>query len=110
MSHLVKAAGGRYRIGAVARFTGLTTSGIRVWERRYGALTPARSERGGRLYDDADVERLVLLRRLLEAGHSIGTIAALPEAELERLAAARAPIAPPAHEVRQRFLAAVSRL
>lgn len=72
----------RYRIGAVVRATGISADALRVWERRYGALAPARSERGGRLYSDADIARLRLLRKLLDQGHAIGRIAALPDAEL----------------------------
>jgi DNA-binding transcriptional MerR regulator len=75
----------RYRIGAVARLSGLTTHAIRVWERRYGILKPDRSRAGARLYSDAEVERLRALKRAVDRGHSIGQIAALEVSELERL-------------------------
>jgi DNA-binding transcriptional MerR regulator len=75
----------RYRIGAVARLSGLTTHAIRVWERRYGILKPDRSPGGARLYSDADVERLRALKRAVDRGHSIGQIADLEPSELERL-------------------------
>ncbi len=71
-----------YPIGAVAALTGLTTNTIRAWEKRYQAVTPARSPAGGRRYSDADVERLQLLRRLTQAGCSIGAVATLPTDEL----------------------------
>ena len=60
----------------VERRTGLGADLLRAWERRYGAVHPARSAGGQRLYRDADIERLLLLKRLTEEGHSIGTIAA----------------------------------
>jgi DNA-binding transcriptional MerR regulator/methylmalonyl-CoA mutase cobalamin-binding subunit len=75
----------RYRIGTAARLAGLTTHAIRVWERRYGALTPDRSAGGARLYTEAEIERLRRLKRAVDRGHSIGQIARLPDAALSRL-------------------------
>ena len=47
---------GKYRIGAVTKLTGLSADVVRVWERRYGAVRPVRSEAGTRLYSDADIQ------------------------------------------------------
>lgn len=58
---------------------------LRAWERRYGAARPSRSGKGQRLYSDADVRRLQLLREVVDAGHSIGTVAALSDERLLRL-------------------------
>lgn len=74
-----------YSIRAVAEKTGLTTHTIRAWERRYGLLTPERSDANRRMYGEQDVERLQLLVRAIDAGHSIGMIAPLPNEELARL-------------------------
>lgn len=75
-----------FRIGMVARLSGVPAATIRMWERRYGAVDPQRAPRGGRLYTGADVARLSLLRELTERGHAIGTIARLGNDELhERL-------------------------
>jgi DNA-binding transcriptional MerR regulator len=46
------------RIGVLAERTGVSTHLLRVWEERYGLLTPQRSSGGYRLYD-ADDERRV---------------------------------------------------
>src|SRR5690606_3399979 len=75
----------RHTIGAVAQRTGLSPDLLRVWERRYGVVDPARPQGGPRLYSDADILRLRLLRRLTEGGHSIGRIADLSVPELTRL-------------------------
>jgi DNA-binding transcriptional MerR regulator/methylmalonyl-CoA mutase cobalamin-binding subunit len=75
---------GRYPIGAVSRLTGLAVDTLRIWERRYGVVSPARDERG-RLYSDADVRRLQLLGAAVERGHAIGRVANLPDAEIEGL-------------------------
>lgn len=66
-----------YHIGTVSRLTGLSTHTIRVWERRYEAVIPARSPGGTREYSETDVAKLSLLKTLTDAGHSIGQIAQL---------------------------------
>jgi DNA-binding transcriptional MerR regulator len=79
-----------YRIGAVSRLTGIPPDTIRVWERRYDLVTPMRSEGGGRLYSQEDVTRLGVIKRLVDSGHAIGTIAELSMEQLrERLADTR---------------------
>lgn len=87
----------RYQIKAVAQLTGLSPDTLRAWERRYGAIAPQRDAASIRLYSQADVERLRLLRRAVEAGHSIGRIANRSAQELRLLSAA---IRPPAVEHR----------
>ena len=72
-------------IRVVAARTGLTTHAIRAWENRYGAVDPDRSERGHRLYSDADVERLRLLHELTRQGRRIGDVATLPTETLAEL-------------------------
>lgn len=75
----------RYPIRAVSRLTGIGIDTLRAWERRHGAVTPSRDDRG-RMYTDADIARLRLLRGAVEHGHSIGRLAGLTDAELRRLA------------------------
>lgn len=75
-----------YAIRAVAKRTGLSAHVIRVWEKRYSAVRPQRTETGRRLYSDAEVEKLRVLREAIEAGHSIGDIAHLPVEKLRGLA------------------------
>lgn len=73
-----------YRIGGVSRLAGVPVTTLRVWERRYGAFAPAKSEGHHRLYGDDDVIRARLMRQLTEAGHSIGTIARLDAHALQQ--------------------------
>jgi len=75
----------RYPVRLVASRTGLSAHVLRAWERRYGVVSPTRSEGGQRLYSDLDVERLLRLRRLAERGHSISRIATLGLSELDEL-------------------------
>jgi DNA-binding transcriptional MerR regulator len=74
-----------YPIRVVSRLTGIGIDTLRAWERRYGAVTPTRDDRG-RMYTDADVARLRLLRGAVDHGHSIGRLAGLTDAELRQLA------------------------
>jgi MerR family transcriptional regulator, light-induced transcriptional regulator len=74
-----------YPIGAVARKTGLSVHTLRAWERRYEVVKPQRSGGGTRLYSNADISRLRLLRRATEAGHPIGQVAALPVESLREV-------------------------
>jgi MerR family transcriptional regulator, light-induced transcriptional regulator len=76
----------QYPIRVVVRRTGLNASVLRAWERRYGAVEPGRSDGGQRLYSEEDIRKLSLLREVVDAGHSIGQVAALPIEELRRLA------------------------
>jgi MerR family transcriptional regulator, light-induced transcriptional regulator len=56
------------RIGELARQTSISTQRLRAWELRYGLLRPQRTTGGLRLYDDADVARVVAMQRLLDSG------------------------------------------
>jgi DNA-binding transcriptional MerR regulator/methylmalonyl-CoA mutase cobalamin-binding subunit len=76
---------GRHPIGVVAERTGLSPDLLRVWERRYRAVEPSRASDGQRLYSDADVERLRLLRLATLAGRSIRQVARLGTEELTQL-------------------------
>ena len=75
---------GHYRSGVAARLAGLPVETLRVWERRYSISDTDRSAHGQRLYSDAQVRRLRLMKQLVDQVHPIGALAQLP---LEQLAA-----------------------
>src|SRR5512140_113462 len=75
----------RHPIAVVSERTGLSQDVLRVWERRYGAVDPERRPSGQRLYTDADIERLGLLRAATRAGRSIGQVARLSTAAVASL-------------------------
>jgi MerR family transcriptional regulator, light-induced transcriptional regulator len=75
----------RHPIGVVSEQTGLSPDVIRVWERRYGVVSPERDDAGRRLYTDEDLARLRLLARATSGGRGIGQVAELGAAELEEL-------------------------
>ncbi len=75
-----------YALGAVSRLTGLSAEVLRAWERRYGAVRPARTPGGTRRYRARDLERLRLLKAAVDAGHRIGEVVGLEDEELARRA------------------------
>ncbi len=75
-----------YTIRYVSQRTGLTSHVIRAWEKRYEAVVPHRSPKNRRLYSEEDVDRLQLLKRVTDAGHSISQVAPLDTKELLDLA------------------------
>ena len=72
-------------IAAVERDTGIGKDTLRIWERRYGFPTPGRDGFGERSYPLEQVEKLRVIKRLLDQGHRPGRIVALPMETLLRL-------------------------
>ncbi|MDQ2735381.1 MAG: MerR family transcriptional regulator [Pseudomonadota bacterium] len=78
-------AAAQLRSGTAARLAGLSPSTLRIWEHRYGVVSPPKTPSGQRAYSMLDVQRLRLIRRLTLEGHAIGTVAGLPHDDLVRL-------------------------
>jgi methanogenic corrinoid protein MtbC1 len=74
-------------IAAVERDTGLAKDTLRVWERRYGFPNPGRDAFGERSYPIEQVDKLRVIRRLMDSGHRPGRIMSLSLEELHALAA-----------------------
>jgi methanogenic corrinoid protein MtbC1 len=72
-------------IAAVERDTGLSKDTLRVWERRYGFPRPQRDGLGERQYPFDQVEKLRVLKRLLDAGHRPGRVVPMSIDDLIRL-------------------------
>jgi MerR family transcriptional regulator, light-induced transcriptional regulator len=83
--HAVETEGHPIRV--VSRRTGLSPHVIRVWEKRYQAVVPSRTNKNRRLYSDEDIRRLNLLSSLIKEGRRIGDIANLPTDDLEAMLA-----------------------
>jgi MerR family transcriptional regulator, light-induced transcriptional regulator len=80
-------------IGAAERETGLSKDTLRIWERRYGFPQPGRDANGERIYPAEQVEKLRLIRRLMERGLRPGKIVTLDLNALESLGPQSAPSA-----------------
>lgn len=76
-----------YRSGTAARLAGIPVDTLRMWERRYQVVGPQVSAHGHRRYAAEDVDRLALIKALVDLGHSIGTIAHLSAAKLHEMRA-----------------------
>lgn len=79
----------KYTIKAVSNITGLSEFVIRVWEKRYSAVVPQRTETNRRLYSDDDVQKLELLHKATQKGHSIGNIHNLSVEQLKEITSER---------------------
>jgi DNA-binding transcriptional MerR regulator/methylmalonyl-CoA mutase cobalamin-binding subunit len=80
-----------FNIAAVERDTGLSKDVLRMWERRYGFPTPERDGYGERLYAAEQVERLRLIKRLMDQGHRPGKLIGATMEELTALGPRRTP-------------------
>ena len=75
----------KYPIKIVANKTGLSMHVIRIWEKRYNAVTPERTETNRRLYSTEDILKLQLLSKAIEVGHTISSIANFSLSDLKSL-------------------------
>ena len=75
-----------FSIPETERETGVSRDTLRAWERRYGFPAPRRNRRGERVYPGEQVERLRLVKQLLDGGMRPGAIVALDPHQLRQLA------------------------
>jgi DNA-binding transcriptional MerR regulator/methylmalonyl-CoA mutase cobalamin-binding subunit len=81
-------------IGAVERDTGLSKDTLRIWERRYRFPVPARDAFGERVYPLDQVDKLRLIKRLMDQGMRPGKLMHHNLEELRALRQAHA-VTPP---------------
>ncbi|MBR0567849.1 MerR family transcriptional regulator [Azoarcus sp. L1K30] len=74
-----------FNIAAVERDTGLSKDTLRVWERRYDFPKPGRDANGERVYPQEQVDKLRLIRRLLDLGQRPSKVIPSTSAELTTL-------------------------
>lgn len=79
-------------IGVVERRTGIPGHVLRAWERRYGVVSPQRTEGGHRLYSDSEVARLDVLGRLVGRGYRVGRLAKMDDAQRLELLGSGPPV------------------
>lgn len=66
-----------FPIREVSRMTGVNPVTLRAWERRYGLLTPHRTESGHRLYSMADIERVKAVMAWIDRGVAVSKVASI---------------------------------
>lgn len=72
-----------YQINDLERLSGVKAHTIRIWEKRYGLITPHRTETNIRYYDDEQLKKLLNVATLSSVGFRISKIAAMSENELK---------------------------
>ena len=72
-------------ISDLEQFSGVPVHTIRMWERRYNALTPMRSAGNTRFYSHDQLKRLLNIVSLNQAGLKISQVCALSEVEVNTL-------------------------
>ena len=65
-----------YTIKRAAEVTGISVATLRAWERRYGVVSPQRSDGGYRLYGPDEVRTLAVMNSLVNEGWSAREAAA----------------------------------
>lgn len=76
-----------YSIGAVTKLTQIPAHTLRKWESRHRIAVPLRSPSGRRIYTEAHIETLRLVKQLVANGHALPHLAKLDVDELRQLAA-----------------------
>ncbi|SHG33497.1 DNA-binding transcriptional regulator, MerR family [Fodinibius roseus] len=74
-----------FSISQISQFSGVKPHTIRMWEQRYGALKPNRSEGNTRYYSNAQLRRLLNIVSLKNAGYKLGELGAMPDEKLNEL-------------------------
>lgn len=72
----------QFSISQLARYSGVKPHTIRVWEQRYQALKPDRSEGNTRYYDGGQLRRLLNIVSLTSSGYKISEIGLMPDEQL----------------------------
>lgn len=74
----------KFSIAQLAQFSGIKAHTIRMWEQRYQALNPERTEGNIRLYGNSDLKRLLNIVSLLQRSYKISEISSLTDVELAK--------------------------
>ncbi|MBB2149139.1 MerR family transcriptional regulator [Pedobacter gandavensis] len=75
----------KYSISDLEQLSGIHVDTIRIWERRYNALTPMRSAGNTRLYNDQHLRRLLNIVGLSQSGMKISQVCALSDQQIDQL-------------------------
>lgn len=74
----------QFSISQLAQFSGVKPHTIRIWEQRYNALQPQRSEGNTRYYDGHQLRRLLNIVSLSKAKYKVSQLCRMTDAELSR--------------------------
>ena len=74
-----------FSISELQQYSGIKAHTIRIWEQRYGALRPERSEGNTRYYDGKQLRRLLNIVSLLDTEHKVSELCKMPDNKLNKL-------------------------
>lgn len=74
-----------FSISQLSQLSGIKPHTIRIWEQRYNALKPNRSDGNTRYYDNSQLRRLLNIVSLMDEGHKISELCVLPDEKLYQL-------------------------
>lgn len=75
----------RLSIAQLAQFSGIKPHTIRIWEQRYNALSPERTDGNTRTYSGTDLRRLLNIVSLLDSKYKVSDVCAMTDAQLHVL-------------------------
>ena len=75
----------QFSISQLERFSGIKAHTIRIWEQRYHALQPNRSEGNTRYYDNVQLRRLLNIVSLSNQDYKVSELCIMPDKQLFKL-------------------------
>ena len=81
-----------FNIQFVSEVTGINVHTLRMWEKRYQAVVPARNDKKRRTFSQEEINKLTLLKELTDMGNAISGIANLSTEELQKMKDKYAPV------------------
>lgn len=74
-----------FSISQLSQFSGVKQHTIRIWEKRYDALTPTRSQGNTRYYNNNQLRRLLNIVSLMQLNYKISQLGSMPDADLYKM-------------------------
>ena len=74
-----------FSISKLSQFSGIKAHTIRMWEQRYNALNPGRSEGNTRYYDNIQLRRLLNIVSLMDSEYKVSELCTMSDEKLSEL-------------------------
>jgi len=74
-----------FTISELQQFSGVKAHTIRIWEQRYQALSPERSEGNTRYYDNSQLRRLLNIVSLMDGNYKVSELCSMNDDEIFKL-------------------------
>lgn len=78
-----------FSISQLSQYSGIKPHTIRIWEQRYNAFKPERSEGNTRYYNSDQLRRLLNIVSLMNSDYKVSELCAMPDAKLSGLVLGR---------------------